>query len=214
MQWCWRSAWSVQVWRADVLCRYGICGDSPKLERTPLWILPGQLRTCWVTDCVVGVVFRHSSDSLAHALLLRLQLCRQRRSDGGPSRALEKSPRRIVLRSRLDCGRTRSLFLLGVFTQFLCNCFAVVLFCSGSWWLCSHPHRRRACFRYFSNPCAAASFYFSFFFSFVFWFAALFLWKTSGELKKKGLFNSQGSSNYFRETRLGWILAEIILEDE
>lgn len=156
---------SIQVWRADFLCRYGIRGDSHMLERMPLWIPPGQLRTCWVTGCVVGVIFRRSSDSLAHALLLRFQLCRQC-SSHSEGTTVPREPLR-TLRGALCCtwdltAATAIRCFSSPCLRFQCNCFAVMLFHSGSWWFCFHPHQLRACFRYSSNPCAAA--YFSFFF--------------------------------------------------
>lgn len=135
------------------------------LERMPLRIPPGQLRTCWVTVCVMGVVFRRSTDSLTPALLLRFQLWRQCRSHSGGT-AVPQEPS-STLRGALCC--TWDLTAAAVIPcfsspclRFQCNCFAVMLFHPGSWWFCFHPHWRRACFRYSSNPCAAA--YFSIFF--------------------------------------------------
>lgn len=81
-----------------------------------------------------------------------------------PESPFENSRRRSVLHSRPGRGRGR-IYFSSLYLHFRRNCFAVMLFHSGSQWFCLHPHQRRACFRYSSNPCAAAYFFSLLFFS-------------------------------------------------
>lgn len=102
-------------------------------------------------------------------LLLRFQLCRRCWSQSGGA-TVPREPLR-TLRGALCCtwdltADTAIPCFSSPCLRFQCNCFAVMLFHLGSWWFCFHPHQLRAYFRYSSNPCAAA--YFFYFCSFVF----------------------------------------------